>query len=59
MQGIKTMNKSELVAAMAAKSGLSRADAGKALTAFCDVVGETLRIWGRGADDRLRQFRGF
>ena len=42
MQGIKTMNKSELVATMAAKSGSSQADAGKALTAFCDVVGETL-----------------
>ena len=40
------MNKSELIAAMAAKSGLIRADVGKALTAFCDVVGETLRTEG-------------
>ena len=40
------MNKSELLAAMAAKSGLSQADAGKALSAFCDVVGETLQTGG-------------
>ena len=40
------MNKPELLAAMATKSGLSRADAGKALTAFCDVVGETLQTGG-------------
>ena len=38
------MNKSELLAAMAAKSGLSQVGAGKALTAFCDVVGETLTL---------------
>ena len=40
------MNKSELLTVMAAKSGLSRADAGKPLTTFCDVVGETLRTEG-------------
>ena len=40
------MNKSELLAAMAEKSGLTQADAGKALNAFCEAVGETLRIWG-------------
>ena len=39
-------SKSELVAAMAAKSGLSRADAAKALTAFCNVAGETLQTGG-------------
>ena len=47
------MNKSELVAAIAAKSGLSRADAGKALTAFCDVVGETL---GHGGEVQITGF---
>ena len=40
------MNKPELLATMAAKFGLSQADAGKALTAFCDVVGETLQTGG-------------
>ena len=40
------MNKSELLTAMAEKSGLTQADAGKALTAFCDVVGKTLRTGG-------------
>ena len=35
------MNKSELVAAMAAKSGLTQSDAGKALNVFCEAVGET------------------
>ena len=50
------MNKSELVAAMAAKSGLSRADAGKALTALCDVVGETL---GQGGEVQMTGFGSF
>ena len=50
------MNKSELLAAMAAKSGLSQADAGKALTAFCDVVGETL---GKGGEVQITGFGSF
>ena len=50
------MNKSELLAAMAAKSGLSRADAGKALTAFCDVVGETLE---QGGEVQITGFGSF
>ena len=36
------MNKSELVDAIAQKAGLSKADAGKALDAFTDVVKEAL-----------------
>ena len=50
------MNKSELLAAMAAKSGLSQADAGKALTAFCNVVGETL---GQGGEVQITGFGSF
>lgn len=37
------MNKTELVAAMAEQSGLSKKDAEKALKAFTDVVAEQLR----------------
>lgn len=37
------MNKSELVAAMAERSGLSKKDSEKALTAFMDTVIETLK----------------
>ncbi len=37
------MNKTELVAAMACKADLSKKDAEKALAAFVDVVGETLK----------------
>ena len=36
------MNKTELVAAMADKAGLSKKDADKALAAFIDVVGAEL-----------------
>ena len=36
------MNKSELVDAIAQKAGLSKADAGKALDAFTEVVKEAL-----------------
>ena len=50
------MHKPELLAAMAAKSGLSRADAGKTLTAFCDVVGETL---GQGGEVQITGFGSF
>ena len=50
------MNKSELLAAMAAKSGLSRADAGKALTAFCEAVGKTL---GQGGEVQITGFGSF
>ena len=39
---IKTMNKTQLVEAMASKSELSKKDAEKALVAFEDVVIETL-----------------
>lgn len=37
------MNKSELIAAMAEKAGLSKKDSEKALTAFMDTVVETLK----------------
>lgn len=47
------MNKTELVAAMAEQSGLSKKDAEKALKAFTDVVAEQLR-----KDDKV-QLVGF
>ncbi|MCR4613557.1 MAG: HU family DNA-binding protein [Bacteroidaceae bacterium] len=37
------MNKSELVAAVAAKAGISKVDAKKAVDAFVATVGETLK----------------
>ena len=37
------MNKNELVAAIAAKAGLTKTDAEKALKAFTDVVAEALK----------------
>ena len=36
------MNKNELIAAMAEKSGLTKVDAGKALDAYMDAVKESL-----------------
>ena len=41
--GHKTMNKMELVSAMADKTGLSKKDAEAALKAFTDVVAEELK----------------
>ncbi len=41
------MNKTELVAAMADQSGLSKKDTEKALKAFTDVVAEELRKEGK------------
>ena len=41
------MNKTELVAAMADKAGLSKKDAEKALKAFTDVVSEELQKGGK------------
>jgi len=41
------MNKTELVAAMAEQSGLSKKDAEKALKAFTDVVSEELQKGGK------------
>ena len=37
------MNKTELIAALAAKSGASKKDAEAVLSAFVDVVGDTLK----------------
>ena len=39
----KIMNKTELVAALAAQSGASKKDAEAVLNAFVDVVGDTLK----------------
>lgn len=39
----KIMNKTELVAALAAKAGASKKDAEAVLNAFVDVVGDTLK----------------
>ena len=36
------MNKTELIAAMAEKAGISKVDAGKALNAYVDVIKEQL-----------------
>lgn len=41
------MNKSEFVASIAEKAGLSKADAQKAVNAFADVVIETLKAGDR------------
>lgn len=41
------MNKTEIIAAMAEKSGLSKKDAEKALKAFTETVVEELREGGR------------
>ena len=41
------MNKTELVAAMAEKAGLSKKDAEAALKAFTDVVAEELKANGK------------
>ena len=41
---------------MAAKSGLSQADVGKALAAFCEAVGETL---GQGGEVQITGFGSF
>ncbi len=50
------MNKSELIAAIAEKSGLTQADAGKAVNAFCESVTEALT---KGDDVQLTGFGGF
>ncbi|MCW9046189.1 MAG: HU family DNA-binding protein [Alphaproteobacteria bacterium] len=50
------MNKSELIAAMAEKSGLTQADASKALGAFCDSVSDAL---AGGGDIQITGFGGF
>ena len=50
------MNKVELVAAMAEKTGLTRADAAKAVDAFVATVAETLQ---KGDDIRLVGFGSF
>ena len=41
------MNKTELVAAMAASAGLSKKDAEKALKAFTDAVSKELKKGGK------------
>lgn len=50
------MNKAELVAAMADRSGISKNDAEKALNAFVDVVGGEL---GKGGKVQLIGFGTF
>ncbi|MCW9045239.1 MAG: HU family DNA-binding protein [Alphaproteobacteria bacterium] len=50
------MNKSELVAAIAEKSGLTQVEASKALGAFCDSVSEAL---ANGSDVQITGFGGF
>lgn len=50
------MNKSELIDAIAAKSGLTKTDSGKALDAFTAVVKETLQ---KGDDIALVGFGSF
>lgn len=43
------MNKTELISAIADKSGLSKVDSKKALDAFIDAVGEELKAGGKVA----------
>lgn len=50
------MNKSELIAAIAEKTGLTQTDVGKTLSAFCESVTETLI---KGDDVQISGFGGF
>ena len=50
------MTKAELIAAMAAHADLTKADAGKALDAFCEAVGDAL---SQGDDVALVGFGSF
>ena len=50
------MNKSELIDAIAAKSGVSKADAGKIVDAFVEAVVETV---AKGEEVRLIGFGTF
>lgn len=50
------MNKSELIKAMSAQSGLSQADCGKALDAFCASVIDEL---GQGGEVEIKGFGNF
>ena len=50
------MNKSELIDAIAAKSGVSKADAGKIVDAFVEAVVETI---AKGEEVRLIGFGTF
>jgi len=45
----RSMNKSELIAAIADQSGVSNKDAGACLDAFCDVVASTVAGGGKVA----------
>ena len=47
------MNKTELIAAIAERTELSKKDAEKALKAFTDVVAEQMKNGGEGAAGRL------
>ena len=53
------MNKTELVAAMAEKAGLSKKGAEAALKAFEDVVAEELKKGEKNPDGRFRYIRRF
>ncbi len=53
------MNKSELIDAMADKSELTKADAGRALDAFLQVVSETLGDSSLDVKDRSIALVGF
>ena len=50
------MNKTELVAAMADKAGLTKKDADAALKAFTEVVEETLKAGGQYSAYWFRYF---
>ena len=50
------MNKTELIAAMAAKSGLSRKEAGAALTSLIDEITDVLKAGERVAIPNLGTF---
>lgn len=52
------MNKTELVAAIAEKTELSKKDAEKALKAFTDVVAEELKKGEKDSVSWLRYIRG-
>lgn len=52
------MNKTEFIAAVAAKEGLEKKTAEKAVNAVIACIGRCSRIGRQDSDRRLRHFRG-
>ncbi len=48
------MNKTEFITAVAEKSGLSKADAKKAVDAFVETVSDEMKAGGKNCSSRFR-----